>query len=127
MSDYLNGDKDPEDQQLTPRFLTSLYDLEVTEGDPIRIQVRVGGRPPPDLYWYSNGSMLVQDYRHKIIVNEAGCHTLLITSANLADTGTLTCLAKSRSGEAVTQVGQLTITPDITDLETALLTVCSAI
>ena len=37
---------DPEDQALTPRFLTSLHDLEVLEQDSIRIQCRVGGRPP---------------------------------------------------------------------------------
>ena len=40
MSDYLNGDRDPEDQALHPKFLTSLHDLEVVEGDPLRIQVQ---------------------------------------------------------------------------------------
>ena len=47
----MNGSSaiDPEDQALTPRFLTSLHDLEVLEQDSIRIQCRVGGRPPPDI------------------------------------------------------------------------------
>jgi hypothetical protein len=89
---------------LTPRFLTSLHDVEVMEGDSVRIQCRVGGRPPPDLHWYSNGQRLVQDNRHKIIVNESGCHTLLITAAQLPDTGPITCLTRNRSGEAVAQV-----------------------
>ena len=96
---------DPEDQALTPRFLTSLHDLEVLEQDSIRIQCRVGGRPPPDIQWYSNGQhRLVQDSRHKIIVNESGCHTLLISNAQLSDTGALTCIARNRSGEAIAQV-----------------------
>ena len=95
---------DPEDQALTPRFLTSLHDLEVLEQDSIRIQCRVGGRPPPDIQWYSNGYRLVQDSRHKIIVNESGCHTLLISNIQLSDTGSLTCVARNRSGEAVAQV-----------------------
>ena len=101
----MNGSStDPEDQALTPRFLTSLHDLEVLEQDSIRIQCRVGGRPPPDIQWYSNGHRLVQDSRHKIIVNESGCHTLLISNAQLSDTGALTCVARNRSGEAIAQV-----------------------
>ena len=101
----MNGSStDPEDQALTPRFLTSLHDLEVLEQDSIRIQCRVGGRPPPDIQWYSNGHRLVQDSRHKIIVNESGCHTLLISNAQLSDTGALTCIARNRSGEAIAQV-----------------------
>ena len=75
---------DPEDQALTPRFLTSLHDLEVMEQDSVRIQCRVGGRPPPDIQWYSNGLRLVEDSRHKIIVNESGCHTLLISNIQLS-------------------------------------------
>ena len=73
----------------------------------MRIQCRVGGRPPPDIQWYLHGQRLVQDNRHKIIVNESGCHTLLITSCQLSDTGPITCLARNRSGEAMAQVHNL--------------------
>ena len=58
----------------------------------------------PSVQWYSNGHRLVQDSRHKIIVNESGCHTLLISNAQLSDTGALTCVARNRSGEAIAQV-----------------------
>ena len=95
---------DPEDVALVPRFLSSLHDLDVLEQDSIRINCRVSGRPPPDIQWYSNGQRLVQDQRHKIIVNESGCHTLLISNCQLSDTGSLTCVARNRSGEAIAQV-----------------------
>lgn len=74
------------------------------ENDSVRIQCRVGGRPPPDIQWYLHGHRLTQDHRHKIIVNESGCNTLLITSVQLTDTGPITCTARNRSGEALAQV-----------------------
>jgi hypothetical protein len=51
-----------------------------------------------------NGQRLIQDERHRIIVNEAGCHALLLTSARLEDAGTISCLAKNGSGESAFQV-----------------------
>ena len=86
-----NGDE--EDQSLAPRFLkTALGQLEVTEGDSARINCRVSGRPPPDIQWYLNGQRLIQDDRHKIIVNESGCHALLLTKTVLNDSGTIACV-----------------------------------
>ena len=99
-----NGDE--EDQSLAPRFLkTAIGQLEVTEGDSARINCRVSGRPPPDIQWYLNGQRLIQDDRHKVIVNEAGSHSLLITKTILSDTGSIACVATNRSGEAAFQVG----------------------
>ena len=74
------------------------------ENDSLRVQCRVGGRPPPDIHWYLHGQRLCEDNRHKIIVNESGCHTLLIISAQLSDNGPITCVARNRSGEAMAQV-----------------------
>ena len=76
----------------------------MTEGDPLRISCRVSGRPPPDIQWFLNGQRLVQDDRHKVIVNEAGCHALLLTKTVVSDTGSVACVAVNRSGEAAFQV-----------------------
>jgi len=52
---------DPEDESLAPRFShTSAADLEVVEGDSLRITCRVSGRPPPNIFWYFNGQRLSQ-------------------------------------------------------------------
>ena len=65
----------------------------------------VSGRPSPVVTWYKGGASVSQDHRHKIIVNEQeGCHSLLITSAQLGDQGSLGCIASNRSGEASTMV-----------------------
>ena len=74
------------------------------ENDSLRVQCRVGGRPPPEIQWYLHGHRLCQDKRHKIIVNESGCHTLLIISAQVSDNGPIMCVAHNRSGEAIAQV-----------------------
>ena len=103
--DRSRDELDAEDQALAPRFVhTSAAELEVTEGDQLRINCRVNGRPPPDIYWYMNGQRLVQDDRHRIIVNEQGYHALLITSAALTDNGIISCLARNSRGEAAFQV-----------------------
>ena len=76
----------------------------MTEGDSARINCRVSGRPPPDIQWFLNGQRLIQDDRHKVIVNEVGSHALLITKTILSDNGSIACVASNRSGEAAFQV-----------------------
>ena len=72
--------------------------------DSVRINCKVSGRPQPDIQWYLNGQRLIQDDRHKVIVNEAGSHALLITKTVLTDSGSIACIASNRSGEAAFQV-----------------------
>ncbi len=45
-----------------------------------------------------------QDDRHRMIVNEMGCHAMSITNVKLEDAGVFGCLAKNGSGEAGFQV-----------------------
>lgn len=66
----------------------------------MRFTCRVTGRPAPEIVWYKGGQQVSQDARHKVIVNEAGCHALLVTEVLPADSGTIGCVASNRSGEA---------------------------
>ena len=70
----------------------------------VRFTCMVSGRPSPQIVWYKGRSAVSQDQRHKMIVNEKDCHTLLITSAQLGDQGSVGCIARNRSGEASTMV-----------------------
>ena len=54
--------------------------------------------------WYINGRQVVDDATHKILVNEAGYHSLMIQRAALSDAGTISCVARNKSGEATHQV-----------------------
>lgn len=54
--------------------------------------------------WLLNGVVVNSDARHKILVNEKGNHSLLITEASLQDSGVLQCIARNKTGEAGSQV-----------------------
>lgn len=54
--------------------------------------------------WLLNGLVVSSDARHKILVNEMGNHSLMITEASVQDTGVLQCVARNKTGEAACQV-----------------------
>lgn len=85
---------------LKPNFVKIPGDKEVTEGKMVRFDLRVSGRPFPDVSWYLNGNQLVDDATHKLLVNEGGVHALMITSTSRTDAGTYTCVARNKSGDA---------------------------
>lgn len=56
--------------------------------------------------WYINGRLVVDDATHKVLVNETGNHSLMIQRAALSDAGTISCVARNKSGEATCQVSR---------------------
>ncbi|XP_055645258.1 titin-like, partial [Toxorhynchites rutilus septentrionalis] len=88
---------------LVPVFVTLIQDQETTEGKMARFDCRVTGRPYPEVAWYINGKLVTDDATHKILVNEAGNHSLMITSTNRYDHGIVTCVARNKTGEIAAQ------------------------
>lgn len=84
---------------LEPQFVRIFNDREATEGKLTRFDCRVTGRPYPDVTWYINGRPVQDDATHKILVNESGNHSLMITNVNRFDAGTVTCVARNKAGE----------------------------
>jgi hypothetical protein len=70
----------------------------------VRINCRVTGRPAPEVNWFLKSGHLVQDDRHKMVINESGFHTLVIADTRMGDAGVIRCVAKNRSGVAEFQV-----------------------
>lgn len=89
---------------LKPNFVKVPGDKEVTEGKMVRFDLRVSGRPFPDVLWYLNGHQVSDDATHKLLVNEGGVHALMITTTNRTDAGVYTCVAKNKSGETTFNV-----------------------
>lgn len=52
---------------------------------------------------------MVDDNTHKVLVNEAGNHSLMISKAALTDSGVITCVARNKSGEANYQVSEFVL------------------
>lgn len=88
---------------LAPTFMKVFQDRETTEGKMTRFDCRVTGRPYPDVTWFINGTPVRDDPTHKILVNESGSHSLMITNVSRFDGGVVTCCARNKSGEITTQ------------------------
>lgn len=93
-----------EGKMLAPNFVRVCGDRDVTEGKLTRFDVRVTGKPYPEVSWYINGQQIKDDATHKILVNESGDHGLMITNVSQADAGQVVCVARSKSGETSFQV-----------------------
>lgn len=68
-----------------------------------RFDCRVTGRPYPEVTWYINGQQVANDMTHKILVNESGNNSLMITNVSRADAGIVTCVARNKAGETSCQ------------------------
>lgn len=84
---------------LPPTFVKAYGDREVTEGRMTRFDCRVTGNPYPEVYWFINGRQVNDDAAHKILVNESGSHSLMITNVTRMDAGAVQCLARNKAGE----------------------------
>lgn len=88
---------------LSPAFVRGFQDREATEGKMTRFDCRITGRPYPEVIWYINDRQVQDDATHKILVNESGNHSLMITSVNSYDAGVVTCVARNKAGEVAHQ------------------------
>lgn len=90
-------------KSLAPAFIRGFQDRDVTEGKMTRFDCRITGRPYPEVFWLINDRQVQDDATHKILVNESGNHSLMITSANRYDAGVVTCVARNKAGEVAHQ------------------------
>lgn len=88
---------------LAPTFIKVFQERETQEGKMTRFDCRVTGRPYPEVTWYINQVPVNDDATHKILVNESGNHSLMITNVSRFDGGIVTCVARNKSGEVSTQ------------------------
>lgn len=88
---------------LPPAFKEVFGDKDVTEGKIVRFDCRITGRPYPEVYWLINDRLVQDDSTHKIIVNEACGHSLMITNVSRFDGGIVTVVARNKAGEVVHQ------------------------
>lgn len=88
---------------LAPSFIKVFQERETQEGKMTRFDCRVTGRPYPEVTWYINQVQVNDDATHKILVNESGNHSLMITNVSRFDGGVVTCVARNKSGEVSTQ------------------------
>jgi hypothetical protein len=89
---YKSEESTMEQKSMAPSFSslpirTPNQTIEVEEGKLLRLDCRVSGRPAPEVSWYLNNAQLRDDSTHKVLVNEQGSHSLMITSVTRNDQG----------------------------------------
>ncbi|XP_069178633.1 LOW QUALITY PROTEIN: muscle M-line assembly protein unc-89 [Procambarus clarkii] len=84
-----------------PEFLQSLKASKVILGYPVRMEVKLGGSPRPEVQWLKDGQPVNLDGKHfKQIVDPDGTVILQIDSASEGDMGEFTCVAKNAEGDS---------------------------
>lgn len=89
-----------EEQYKKPYFVKVPKNADVREGAVLRLDCLAFGRPFPVLTWFFNGTELLQDANHKVLINEEGVNSLLISVAHFSDSGIYSCVARNKAGEA---------------------------
>lgn len=85
---------------IRPNFYLIPCDKEAGENQIVRFELRVSGRPEPEISWFKDDKQILDSEHFKIVVNEEGSHALLIMGADPCDTGTYKCIASNSNGEA---------------------------
>ena len=72
----------------SPKFEKSLTDITGIEGYSVRLEIKVDGRPKPDIKWTKNGQTIRADDHHiKLYAGGDGTHALIFDSCSASDAG----------------------------------------
>ena len=83
-----------------PLFTASLKDRSIEDGSAARFDVRVRGKPIPEVTWYKDNRKIEQERFPDVkVLNEGDLHSILITDGRYEDAGVYKCVAKNRAGE----------------------------
>lgn len=76
---------------------------KVGEGEPLKLSVKVGGSPMPEIKWYKDEQLIVPDEHIHLTVLPDGTAQLEIASADPKDSGVYKMVAANASGQVATQ------------------------
>ncbi|CAH8561518.1 unnamed protein product [Schistosoma turkestanicum] len=75
--------------------------LNLQEGQTVRLEVEVIGKPVPTVSWFINGHPIRMDKTHKIVPMRANvCSLILDTPLPNTDSGVCSCIASNQFGQA---------------------------
>ncbi|XP_053986008.1 obscurin isoform X6 [Hylaeus volcanicus] len=90
-----------EEKEKRPEFVGSLQPLTVVEGFPVKMEVKVVGKPRPQLQWFKNGEEIVPDgQRIKTVSLPDGSQALIIEKATAEDAADYQVVASNTEGTA---------------------------
>ena len=97
---HLALSKPRQEVTVPPDFEQKFKDTTVTDGEEVKLTVKVSGTPVPDVEWQKGGKPIRDGRRVKIDKGKDGVHSLGIPRAETNDQGEYTCIAKNKVGKA---------------------------
>ncbi|CAG2118857.1 unnamed protein product, partial [Medioppia subpectinata] len=85
---------------IPPCFVKTIQCVTTKVGQLIRLDAKISGSKPMDVYWLKNGERIQQTKRHKMVEDDDQYYTLLIIEAETSDGGSYECAAINKAGEA---------------------------
>ncbi|XP_053676585.1 obscurin [Anopheles nili] len=92
-----------------PQFVSELMNVNIVEGFPVKLGVKVIGYPKPEVKWTHNGTLVTGD-RFKIVEESEGYVTLALDKTVGTDCGEYQAIATNEHGETVS-AATVTILP----------------
>ena len=89
------------EKQVPPEFLdgTAELPIEVEEGEELRLEVSVSGKPEPRLKWFKDNISVSQSSRLRL-ERKSGKYCLVVLAVKPSDGGVYKCVASSIAGSA---------------------------
>ncbi|XP_022101402.1 myosin light chain kinase, smooth muscle-like isoform X2 [Acanthaster planci] len=84
--------------QSKPEFLQTLSDVEVMDGSPLALTVKVTGIPEPEVMWIFDSCEILEDDDFKLL-HDGELHSLVIREVYPEDAGVYICKAFNAAGE----------------------------
>lgn len=85
--------------KIPPSFNKTIQDTKEKPGSLVRLDAKVSGTQPIDIFWMKDGQKILQDERFKMLF-EDGTNTLMLLEAAVDDSGNYECVALNKAGEA---------------------------
>ncbi|XP_038047057.1 myosin light chain kinase, smooth muscle-like isoform X3 [Patiria miniata] len=86
------------DSQTKPEFLQTPSDVEVMDGSPLALTVKVKGTPEPEVMWIFDSCEILEDDDFKLL-HDGELHSLVIREVYPEDAGVYFCKAFNAAGE----------------------------
>ncbi|XP_013791324.1 roundabout homolog 2-like, partial [Limulus polyphemus] len=81
-----------------PCFRKQMKDKIVMTDETVTFEVEAEGKPTPEIKWYKDGQLIVEDERIKLIHKDEEVYALVIEKAKSEDSGSYSCHIKNESG-----------------------------